>query len=158
VPSALVVLSLPASDVEIGGDAGIQTLAALKDTIGRIQSPWRPASAEESFEIVRRRLFHPITDAKLFTAWDGVVRAFSDLYQDQQEEFPAGCREAEYERRMKAAYPIHPELFDRLYNDWSTLDNFQRTRGVLRLMAAVSRGDFLRVHTSPETAADTCLA
>jgi predicted AAA+ superfamily ATPase len=137
VPSALVVLSLPASDVEIGGDAGIQTLAALKDTIGRIQSPWRPASSEESFEIVRRRLFHPITDAKLFTARDGVVRAFSDLYQDQQQEFPAGCREAEYERRMKAAYPIHPELFDRLYNDWSTLDNFQRTRGVLRLMAAV---------------------
>jgi len=35
------------------------------------------------------------------------------------------------------AYPIHPELFDRLYNDWSTLDKFQRTRGVLRLMAAV---------------------
>ena len=38
---------------------------------------------------------------------------------------------------MRAAYPIHPELFDRLYNDWSSLDKFQRTRGVLRLMAAV---------------------
>jgi hypothetical protein len=38
---------------------------------------------------------------------------------------------------MKAAYPIHPEIFDRLYNDWSTLVKFQRTRGVLRLMAAV---------------------
>ena len=35
------------------------------------------------------------------------------------------------------AYPIHPEVFDRLYTDWSTLDKFQRTRGVLRLMAAV---------------------
>ena len=38
---------------------------------------------------------------------------------------------------LKAAYPIHPEIFDRLYNDWSTLVKFQRTRGVLRLMAAV---------------------
>ena len=38
---------------------------------------------------------------------------------------------------MQAAYPIHPELFDRLYNDWSSLDRFQRTRGVLRLMASV---------------------
>ena len=37
----------------------------------------------------------------------------------------------------KAAYPIHPEVFDRLYTDWSTLVKFQRTRGVLRLMAAV---------------------
>ncbi len=38
---------------------------------------------------------------------------------------------------IKAAYPIHPEVFDRLYTDWSTLVKFQRTRGVLRLMAAV---------------------
>jgi hypothetical protein len=38
---------------------------------------------------------------------------------------------------MIAAYPIHPEVFDRLYSDWSTLEKFQRTRGVLRLMASV---------------------
>ncbi|EQD34517.1 hypothetical protein B1A_18652, partial [mine drainage metagenome] len=44
---------------------------------------------------------------------------------------------ADYEKRLKAAYPIHPEIFDRLYTDWSTLVKFQRTRGVLRLMAAV---------------------
>ena len=43
-----------------------------------------------------------------------------------------GVREA-----MAKSYPIHPELFRRLYDDWSTLDKFQRTRGVLRLMAAV---------------------
>ena len=36
---------------------------------------------------------------------------------------------------MTRAYPIHPEVFDRLYEDWSSLDNFQRTRGVLKLMA-----------------------
>ena len=42
-----------------------------------------------------------------------------------------------YEERLKAAYPIPPELFDRLYEDWSTLPRFQRTRGVLRLMSAV---------------------
>jgi hypothetical protein len=43
----------------------------------------------------------------------------------------------DYEKRIQAAYPIHPEIFDRLYGDWSTLVKFQRTRGVLRLMAAV---------------------
>jgi hypothetical protein len=47
---------------------------------------------------------------------------------------------------MELSYPIHPELFDRLFGDWSSLDKFQRTRGVLRLMAlAISqlwqRGD-----------------
>ncbi len=52
-------------------------------------------------------------------------------------EFPPECADGDYEKRLKAAYPIHPEIFDRLYTDWSTLVKFQRTRGVLRLMAAV---------------------
>ena len=55
----------------------------------------------------------------------------------QHQEFPPECRDADYEKRIKSAYPIHPEVFDRLYSDWSTLVKFQRTRGVLRLMAAV---------------------
>ncbi|MDR3358202.1 MAG: DUF499 domain-containing protein, partial [Desulfovibrio sp.] len=40
---------------------------------------------------------------------------------------------------LVSCYPIHPEIFDRLYEDWATLERFQRTRGVLRLMAAVIR-------------------
>ena len=36
---------------------------------------------------------------------------------------------------MKACYPIHPEIFDRLFQDWSVIPGFQRTRGVLRIMA-----------------------
>nr|MCU0649032.1 hypothetical protein [Gemmatimonadaceae bacterium] len=31
----------------------------------------------------------------------------------------------------------HPEVFDRLYEDWTTIEGFQRTRGVLKLMAKV---------------------
>ncbi len=56
---------------------------------------------------------------------------------DFSQEFPSECREASYKQRLENAYPIHPELFDRLYNDWSTLDKFQHRRGVLRLMAKV---------------------
>src|SRR6185503_2850669 len=102
-----------------------------------LESPWRPASAEEGFEIVRRRLFEPLVEREQFVARDTVARAFFDLYRTQQQEFPPDCRNAEYEERLRAAYPIHPEVFDRLYSDWSTLVKFQRTRGVLRLMAAV---------------------
>ncbi|BAY95648.1 MULTISPECIES: Swt1 family HEPN domain-containing protein [unclassified Tolypothrix] len=133
----LLVVSIPASDIEIGGDRGKEALNRLKNAIGRVESPWRPASAEESFEIVRRRLFQPLTDTNLYVARDAVVRAFSEMYRTQSQEFPLECREADYERRLKEAYPIHPELFDRLYSDWSSLDKFQRTRGVLRLMAKV---------------------
>jgi Swt1-like HEPN/Protein of unknown function (DUF499) len=137
VSNAMVVVSVPASEIEIGGGAGKEAVDRLKDVLGRVEASWRPASAEEGFEIVRRRLFQPISGPGLFKARDAVVRAFAELYWNQSQEFPSGCREGEYERRMKAAYPIHPELFDRLYNDWSSLDKFQRTRGVLRLMAAV---------------------
>jgi len=133
----LLVVSIPSSQNEIGGEGGQAALERLKNVIERVETSWRPASAEEGFEIVRRRLFQPITDPELFTARDAVVKAFADEYRKFAQEFPSEAGKSEYERRMKAAYPIHPELFDRLYNDWSTLDKFQRTRGVLRLMSAV---------------------
>ena len=121
---------------------GVQTCALpifdrLRNVVGRVEASWRPASAEESFEIVRRRLFELLVEKTQFVARDTVARAFYDLYRTQQQEFPPECRDADYEQRLKAAYPIHPEVFDRLYTDWSTLVKFQRTRGVLRLMAAV---------------------
>jgi predicted AAA+ superfamily ATPase len=146
--NCLLVISLPASDtagsphtqaddVEVGGQRGREALNRLRNVVGRVESSWRPASAEEGFEIVRRRLFEPLADPAQFKDRDVVARAFTDFYRTQQQEFPPECREADYEKRIKAAYPIHPEIFDRLYTDWSTLVKFQRTRGVLRLMAAV---------------------
>lgn len=148
VNNCLLVVSLPASDtatespngvddVEVGGLRGRQALDRLRNVIGRVESSWRPASAEEGFEIVRRRLFQPLADNEAFKARDVVARQFADLYRGQPQEFPVDTKEASYEQRIKAAYPIHPEVFDRLYGDWSTLVKFQRTRGVLRLMAAV---------------------
>ena len=144
----LLVVSLPASDstgsphtqtddIEVGGERGRAALDRLRNAIGRVEASWRPASAEEGFEIVRRRLFEPLVEQEQFLARDTVARAFFDLYRTQQQEFPLECRDSDYEKRLKAAYPIHPEVFDRLYSDWSTLVKFQRTRGVLRLMAAV---------------------
>jgi predicted AAA+ superfamily ATPase len=144
----LLVISLPASDSnvsphaqaddeEVGGLRGRAALGRLRHVIGRVESSWAPATTEEGFEIVRRRLFEPLTTREQFVARDLTAREFFELYKNQQQEFPGDCRDVEYEKRLKAAYPIHPEIFDRLYSDWSTLVKFQRTRGVLRLMAAV---------------------
>ena len=136
-PRTLLVGSLPSSAIEAGGQGGAEALDRLRTVFGRLESPWSPAGRDESFEIVRRRLFQSITDPNAFAARDAVAKAFADYYRTQPQEFPSFCRETDYERRIKAAYPIHPELFDRLYNDWSSLEKFQRTRGVLRLMASV---------------------
>ncbi len=145
VPNVVVLVSIPASDIEVGGDKGRTALEKLKNVVTRTAAQWQPASPDESFEIVRRRLFDPIPTDKARVR-DGVIRAFSEMYRDQGEEFPSGVGEADYRRRMELSYPIHPELFDRLFDDWSALDKFQRTRGALRLMAlAISqlwqRGD-----------------
>jgi predicted AAA+ superfamily ATPase len=155
--NCLLIISLPSSDTaisphaqgedeEVGGERGRTALSRLRNVVGRLESSWTPATAEEGFEIVRRRLFEPMIDVEKFKQRDVVARAFADMYRSQQKEFPPECSESDYEKRIKAAYPIHPEIFDRLYTDWSTLIKFQRTRGVLRLMAAVihslwERGD-----------------
>jgi len=131
---AMLLVSIPESAIEVGGEGGRAALDILAQTIGRLESVWKPVSATESFEIVRRRLFASEID---YAARDAVLAAFRDLYATHSGEFPPGVAEGDYGQRMQQAYPIHPELFARLYEDWSTLDRFQRTRGVLRLMATV---------------------
>ncbi|MDR0630682.1 MAG: DUF499 domain-containing protein, partial [Holosporales bacterium] len=132
--NCLIVASLPESTYEIGGESGQETLKSLEHYFGRIQSIWKPVSSDEGFEIVRRRLF---LDCKNPEWKEQVCSAYSKLYYENSSEFPSDTAELEYKKRIQSCYPIHPEIFDRLYGDWASLDTFQRTRGVLRLMAAV---------------------
>ena len=134
VPSAVMLASLPESEREAGSDRGVEALKALEHHFGRVQAIWKPVATEEAFEIVRRRLFAEIRDP---AAKDKVCRAFADHYVTHAADLPGETQEGQYLERMRAAYPIHPEVFERLYKDWSTLPNFQRTRGVLKLMAKV---------------------
>ena len=66
-----------------------------------------------------------------------------------RRRFPREARDGGYEDRIKQTYPIHPELFDRLYEDWSSLERFQRTRGVLRLMNTVIHALWVGEDQSP---------
>jgi hypothetical protein len=120
--------------VEAGSQRGVSTLRALEKSFGRVQAIWKPVATEEAFEIVRRRLFEPVRDE---AARAEVCRAFADAYIAEGAKLPGETQEARYYDRLLQAYPIHPEVFDRLYEDWTTIDGFQRTRGVLKLMAKV---------------------
>lgn len=152
VPGVLLLVSVPASDrrrdgedddraatasdLEVGGEFGHEALARLDNIIRRVAYQWAPAARDESYEIVRRRLFQqPNADQAQQIAV--AARRFRDYYRKHTGEFPREVTEAEYEARIRASYPVHPEFLDRLYADWSTLEKFQRTRGVLRLMSAV---------------------
>src|SRR5271155_5385397 len=134
VPNAIMLASLPESEIEAGSNRGVTALQALEKTFGRLQALWKPVATEEAFEIVRRRLFEPVSDAQ---ARDAICRAFADAYIGEGSKLPSETQQARYFNRLVQAYPIHPEVFDRLYEDWTTLQSFQRTRGVLKLMAKV---------------------
>ena len=134
VPNAVVLASLPDSKTQAGGPRGEAALQSLEAIFNRVQALWKTVSPEEAFEIVRRRLFETIRDAK---ARDLVCRAFADAYVAEGAKVPQETQEARYFDRMLQSYPIHPEVFAQLYEEWTTIDGFQRTRGVLKLMAKV---------------------
>ncbi len=133
----LVVASIPSSKIEVGGTNGEFALTALRNVFERLGTPWRPASPDEGFEIVRRRLFDEKNDRESSAHRGAVIDAFMRMYNENKAEYPTGCADGAYRKKFEAAYPIHPDLFDQLYGEWSTLDKFQRTRGVLRLLAKV---------------------
>jgi predicted AAA+ superfamily ATPase len=134
--NSCVLAAIPESRIEVGTAAGQEALERIEHLFARKEAVWQPVREEESFEVVRRRLFSDRIDVK---ARDATCRAFAKMYADETD-FPADAREGTYLDRLRSAYPIHPEVFDRLYRDWSTIEEFQRTRGVLRLMAAVIHG------------------
>lgn len=147
VPSVMLVVSIPASDsgaegrgsdIEIGGANGQLALERLQNVIRRVADQWRPSSKDESFEIVRRRLFQA-PNAEGLTTISAVARSFANLYRNNTALFPRDAvgPNDDYEKRIRASYPLHPELLDRLYEDWSTLERFQRTRGVLKLVSSI---------------------
>lgn len=135
-PGVQIIGSLPESIAEAGGPKGEAALLRLEKVFGRVQSAWLPASGDETYEIIRRRLFQTL-DADGERARDETVKAFADLYKNNPAEFPPEAKEGRYRDLLKLSYPIHPELFDRLSKDWASLEKFQRTRGVLRFMANV---------------------
>jgi predicted AAA+ superfamily ATPase len=147
-PGALLAISIPASEngddagpvagnaEEVGGAHGLEALKRLQNVVRRVADQWRPASPNEAYHIVRQRLFKT-PDAEALASINATARAFVEMYHRHTDDFPQDARSGGYEDRLKETYPIHPELFDRLYEDWSSLERFQRTRGVLRLMNTV---------------------
>lgn len=144
----LLVISIPASESgddsdvvagnaeEVGGANGLEALKRLQNVVRRVAEQWRPASSAEAYQIVRQRLFKQ-ADAAALASIGATARAYVDMYRKYADDFPRDSRDTAYEDRIKLTYPIHPELFDRLYEEWSSLERFQRTRGVLRLMSTV---------------------
>ena len=102
-----------------------ESVAARKATV------LDPTSEQETAQVLRRRLFSSIDDAGAAE----VVAAYRGLWSAHTGDLPAERPDEDREAELRAGYPLHPALMSTLTDKLSTLANFQRVRGMLRLMA-----------------------
>lgn len=132
-----IIVTVPEATDELGGNEGIATAERISKVLGRIESISAPLDTREAFEVVRRRLFE---DTGIDNdALEQTANRFARMYFQSRRDYPRHASAHEYVDRIRSCYPIHPEMFDRLFDDWSGIPNFQKTRGVLRLMAIAIR-------------------
>ncbi|MGD9971826.1 MAG: ATP-binding protein [Desulfatirhabdiaceae bacterium] len=89
-----------------------------------------PTEEDETVKVLRRRLFAHIDD----NLADQIIEAYRNLWDSQQEHLPRGIHANRVEA-FRAGFPLHPELIETLKEKTSTLNNFQRVRGMLRILA-----------------------
>ncbi|MBE7469119.1 MAG: ATP-binding protein [Anaerolineales bacterium] len=135
LPNGMLVVTLPSSQLEDFGEREEEALARLSKIFGRLESIETPVRGEEIYAVIRRRLFE-VENLQARDMRETVHRYFQ-LYQQYRDDLPAKARDLNYKEKMELAYPFHPDLIDILVEKWSTFSSFQRTRGVLRLLANV---------------------
>lgn len=155
----VVMATLPASAQELtASPISAQILSALENRITRVGANMKPVEDEEIFEVVRRRLFEDLGDEKEI---ENVISAYSLMYQTLLSEIPSYALKTDYKERLRKSYPFHPELIDMFRLRWASNPYFQRTRGVLRILASVVSdlwkrqtslaGSHFLIHTSDVT-------
>ncbi len=133
--NCVTIITLPASVQEVANSPeAASILISLQSRVGRVGSDTQPVSEDEIYEVIRRRLFENIGDS---TYIENVANNYIKLYSDHWTELPDNVTKNEYKQKLIQSYPFHPELIDIFKTKWASNNNFQRTRGVLRLLAAI---------------------
>ena len=142
IPKTVLICTLPASAREVASsEIGQEILSALETRVVRVGSSVKPVDDEEIYEVVRRRLFDGKPEA---TVVEQVARKYKDMYHNRRDSLPSEADRVAYAERIKKAYPFHPELIDMFRVRWGSDSRFQRTRGVLRLLASIVKDLWLR--------------
>ena len=135
VPKVVLITTLPASDTEVAGSAvGTKILSALEARVVRVGTSIKPVGDDEIFEVIRRRLFESIGDP---IAIETVVQRYRKYYNKRGSELPQFVNNGTYPDLIRKSYPFHPEVINMFHHRWAQDSRFQRTRGVLRLLASI---------------------
>ena len=117
----------------------VQALKEMAAVGARLEHVINPTGENEIAAIVRHRLFervHPDAGREVAASYHAAIVEEIDSNRD----LPAHAARAGYARDLEESYPFHPELLLGLNEKVSTIPNFQKTRGALRLLARVVRG------------------
>jgi predicted AAA+ superfamily ATPase len=135
VSNCVAIITLPASAAEVGNSMQAQEiLSSLEKRVRRVGADTKPVADEEIYEVIRRRLFENIGDHAQIEA---VASSYLHMIDENWMEMPGNLNKLDYKARLKKSYPFHPELIDVFRIRWASSPDFQRTRGVLRLLAAI---------------------
>jgi hypothetical protein len=138
VDRCCVVASLLASDPSKEDSFGRQLKGDLYDIFQRQrEEAVEPVVKADVAELLRRRFFttESIRDKDAFKPHvQAAIKGIAGIDESTRRD----GRDAE-ERYFKS-YPFHPDLTDVFYTKWTSLDRFQRARGVLRTFALALRG------------------
>ena len=127
-----LVITVQSSGIERFGEGAEKLYEQLQHVVGRVEKIYTPVQEHEITHVIRHRLF---SQRKMNLA-KKVIGDFMD-YAEKESILPAGAEPSEYQKRFDASYPFQPEAIDVLYQRWGSYPNFQRTRGVLRLLSLV---------------------
>ena len=125
-----LVVSIPASELEYtAADTADET--RFKKMLDRLGKAILMSADTEIAEIIRRRLFdwRGVSDDAKRTA-----AAYAEWAVEHAQEL-TGLDAGTAHDRFLAAYPFHPSVLSVFERKWASLPRFQRTRGVLRLLA-----------------------
>jgi len=132
VSGVCALVTLQSSLIEQSSEAAERLLSKLKKTLGRKEKVYAPVKDSEVTKIIRKRLFSDINER----AAEEIVSNLVDYFANQSM-LPAGIEKSDYRTRFLDSYPFTPEVIDVLYQRWGSYPEFQRTRGVLRILALV---------------------
>lgn len=132
IPGVCLVITLPSSVLEHFDEGAERLFQQLQRVSGRVERIYTPVQEHEITQVVRHRLFSDLDEHKMHQVIDRFME-----YASREGLLPAGVEVSQYRQRFVASYPFLPEVIDVLYHRWGSFSSFQRTRGVLRLLALV---------------------
>ncbi|MEM4500619.1 MAG: DUF499 domain-containing protein [Thermofilaceae archaeon] len=129
--NVVLVISLPLSEYEMTpeDESEFQRLSKLLD---RLSKAVILSEHIEIAEIVRRRLFEDLGDQKEIRR---TAKAYADWIRQHKKHLPEWFPVEQAEKVFEATYPFHPTVLSVFERKWQSLPRFQRTRGILRLLA-----------------------